>query len=200
MNEEHRMNDRQSLSSLSDILFMPLFFYLLTQWGVLTSWQSIVLWCALLMIVYNEMMSVRESYVVYNMSIYTIDLFSIFFYVLAVNALSKEDPLLGYSPTFWIAIGFLWTFYAIWDFLMIKSVNDDAKSDYRKWALYMGIAALVTFGCYFVIVKTSEQIDIKYNLYACRAAEILALGIILWALYLWIKDRHRWFLGIRARP
>ena len=194
------MNERQNLSSLADILFMPVLFYVLTQWGELTSWKGIVLWFALLMIIYNEMMSVRESYVFYSMSIYTIDLFSIFFYVIAVNALANEDPQLGYRPNFWIAIGLLWTFYAIWDIIMIKNVKDEEKGDYRKWAFYMGGAALVTFGCYWVIDATSEQLDTKLNWYACLIAEILALGIICWALYLWIRDRHRWFKGLRTRP
>ena len=194
------MDERQNLSALADILFMPVLFYVMTQWGQVYSWQGMVLWFVLLMIIYNEMMSVRESYSVYSISIYTLDLFSLFVYVVAVNALTKKDPYIGYSPTYWIAIGSLWIFYGVWDFIMINNVGENDKSDYRKWGYQMILSALITFVCYWIIVQTRGHFDTKFKWYLCQIAQVCALGLICRAICLWIRDRHKWFKGLRARP
>ena len=190
-------SDNQNLKTMADILFMPVLFYVLTKWGDIDSIQGRFLWVALLMIVYNEMMSVRESYVVYQVSIYTLDLFSLFIFVVALDALSDNSSPIGYNPTFWLAISGLWLNYAVWDILMSKLVDKKNASDFLVWASCMICFSFLNLFCYFVILFTFDKISIPLYKNINIVAQLISISLIIWSLSMWILDRHKWFSGLR---
>ncbi len=192
-------NDKKNLKTMADILFMPMLFYVLTRWGDMGSLSGKILWVALLMFVYNEMMSVRESYAVYQVSIYILDLFSLFIYVLALDALSDANAYIGYDPTFWLAISGLWLNYALWDLFMSKLVKKPDSFKYKTWSSCMFCFSITTFFCYLLISYTSSKLTIPLYKNIYYVSLLIALSMILWALYMWISERHKWFSSLRVK-
>jgi len=177
------------LTKTVDMLFTLALFYLLIHWPQLSLWQSKVLYVSLFLIVLNEQVSVRASYDVYNTITYFLDLVSIYIYVVALDALMVVDLKFGYAPKFWIYIGFLWLFYAVWDYVMIPFADEEAKKNLRKWGLYMISAFFVTILSYLVISYAYHYFQGETLYRVETIAQIVAFGIIIWAIYLWNKDR-----------
>lgn len=183
------MKKNDPLTKAVDMLFTIALFYALVQWVYLESWQSKALWVSLILIILNEQVSVRASYDVYNIFIYMLDLVSLFLYIIALKALLADNPIFGYEPSFWIAVGFLWLFYAIWDYVMMPFADDNAKKNLRKWAANMIFAFILTLISYGVMIFFPLYFNGLVLSYGLIAAQVLAFVIILWALYLWNKDR-----------
>jgi hypothetical protein len=183
------MSQENHLTKAVDMLFTLALFYILIQWPQLATWQSKVLWIGVFLIALNEQVSVRATYDVYGTIIYLLDLGSLFIYVVALQALVVVDTKFGYNPEFWAAISVLWLFYAIWDYVMMPYADKEAKKNLRKWAFNMMSAFLVTFVSYLVISYGHYYLQGETLLLAEIVSQALAFGIILWALYLWNKDR-----------
>lgn len=182
-------NSSNPLTNAVDILFTLAIFYALVQWTSLATWQSKLLWIGLFLIIVNEQVSVRASYDVYNILIYILDLVSLLMYVIALHALTVIEPRYGYDPTFWIAVAFIWLFYAIWDYVMMPFADKAAKRNLRKWATYMISAFIATIVCYIIIRFAPNFLQATSLFYVESISHIIAFGIIIWALYLWNKDR-----------
>lgn len=183
------MSKENPLTKAVDMLFTLALFYVLIHWPQLVTWQAKVLWVSLFLIALNEQVSVRATYDVYSTIIYILDLASLFLYVVALQALIAVDSKFGYNPSFWVAIGFLYFFYAIWDFVMMPFGDKEAKQNLRKWALYMLTAFFVTLMSYIVISYSHNYLKGETLFLTETISQLLAFGLIIWALYLWNKDR-----------
>ncbi len=183
------MTKGDPLTKSVDMLFTLATFYALIQFPHLVTWQSKVLWVGLFLLILNEQISVRASYDVYNILIYSLDLVSLFLYVIAIHFLEVTDSQLGYNPSFWIPVGILWLSYAIWDLLMMPFADKQAKINLRKWAINMIIAFVATMMCYLLIIFAPSLFEESTFGSVQYIAQLLGFGIIIWALYLWNKDR-----------
>lgn len=183
------MSKENPLTKAVDMLFTLALFYVLIHWTKLTTWQAKTLWVGLFLLVLNEQISIRATYDVYGAIIYILDLGSLFLYVVALQALIIIDPKFGYHPVFWVAIGLLWLFYAIWDYVMLPFADKEAKKNLRKWAFYMILAFLLTFISYFIISYAHYYLFDETLMLVEKITQLLSFGTIIWALYLWNKDR-----------
>lgn len=184
------MEERNHLTRAVDILFTLALFYALLQWNTIFTWQARILWVSLLLIIINEQVSVRASYSVYSLGVYFLDLLSILLYFFALAELAEANSPIGYGAEFWAAIAILWLAYAMWDLIMMRFARDSkAKASLRKWAVYMILASLITVGSYLVMRLTYDSLDNSIMLILNSSAQIASLLIILWALYLWNKNR-----------
>jgi hypothetical protein len=180
---------QRHLTSSVDILFTLSLFYALIQFPNLVEWQDYILWIGICLIILNEQVSVRASYEVYNVIIYLLDIMSIVIYIIALAALNDE----GYNLIYWAAIGTLWLLYALWDYYMIRfAVDQQARANLRKWGRYMLVSADLNFISLAVVLFTQDKLSdgIEYQI-AHLSAQIVAFMLIIWALYLWNRDRFK---------
>ena len=184
------MSDEHPLTRGVDFLFILAIFYALIQSTQLHSWQGLILWLALFLIILNEQLSVRSSYDVYNGPIYALDLFSLFLYVSALYALTTPNNIYGYSPTYWLAIAFLWVSYALWDFVVLKQAYDEgARKSLLRWSRYMLLCAPITLLSFLAIYWSESYVSFLSFHFINMGGQVLGLLIILWVLYVWNKER-----------
>jgi hypothetical protein len=178
------------LIALAELLFMPMIFYILTQWEKMNSWQSKILWFMIFALVQNEFLSVRTSYRMYTAPLYLLDLLSLIMYVFCIDALANENSVLGYNPIFWIYISVLWAGYAVWDFRMNSLENNDQmKIKYKEWGRLMVLFFIITLLCGLGLILLSNVNNSQTSIfYALYILQLIPFGFILWALTWWIRD------------
>ena len=190
----------KQLANMADILFLPMLFYILTQWDKIHHWQGKILWGALFIIVQNELFSVRESYKDYNVLLYFLDLSSLLFVLFAISSLSESKSPLGYDPEFWFFIAALWLVYSLWDFVMaFKTPDGDFKRDLKRWGRWMLLFSALTVLCAFGII-TNESNTSSDGKLLIFIIQIIPFAIILWVVFQWIHDMQGRFLTLGHPP
>ena len=184
------------LIALAELLFMPMVFYVLVQWGKMDSWQSKVLWLMIFALIQNEFLSVRTSYRIYTVTLYLFDLVSLVVYIVCIDALAKKNTIIGYDPKFWIFISILWAGYAIWDFKMaILEENVEMKKKYKEWCRNMILFFILTLLCGVGIVLMAQGKVNQNTMYAIYILQAIPFSLILWSLTWWIRDLSSAFEG-----
>ena len=177
----------QLLSSIADLLFVPMLFYILTQWEKLPTWPARLLWFGLFILIKNELMSVRDSYRCYSLVLYLLDFSSILIYLFAIQALTKPVALYGYDPVFWFFLSALWAAYSIWDIVMFNKETDlTYKSKLKVWAIYMAAASAMTFTSALLLSKIAKDLSSVTNQTIFYAAQLIPGTFILYAVVCWL--------------
>lgn len=180
------------LIKLAELLFMPMVFYILTQWDKVQTWQGKVLWFLVFILVQNECLSVKDSYRKYSVWLYLCDFLSLFMYLFALKALTKSNPAIGYDPKFWIYLSVLWLGYAFWDFIMSSREEDQqTKEKLKLWGKLMILAFVVTMVCGLglsIAIAQPESLSNKTIMSFLYICQFIPLCFILWSLYCWFKD------------
>ena len=96
------------LTSLADMLYVPMLFYVLTQWEKIKTVPARLLWFGLFVLIKNELMSVRDSYRVYSVGLYLLDFGSLLTCLFGVDALTRDIKPFRYDPEFWYFLAVLW--------------------------------------------------------------------------------------------
>jgi len=177
-------SEKNPLYTLVELLFMPMAFYVLTQLSKVDSLQKGVGWFIVFIMVQNEYFSIKDSSPKYNIRLYLSDIWSIFMYWFALNAVTKSNPVIGYDPLFWIYLSGIWFGYAIWDWVMIyHEESSHKKEDYRRWRNNMFICFIITLLCGVALL--SIQPTAQPNIYVLCVLQLLPLGCVFWALVGW---------------
>lgn len=191
-------NSGNRLIPLAELTFMPMVFYVLTQWDKIHTWQGIALWFMIFALVQNEYLSVRGSFPKYNPWLYLLDLSSLFIYVVGLEKLTTNDPVIGYDPKFWVVLSLLWLGYALWDFLMVPHEEDPQKKEQlKRWGITMILFFVITLLCGIGLSSVvAEQTLPNSNKYIIYILQLIPICFIFWSLFLWIKDLRSTFRDI----
>lgn len=172
---------------MADIMFVPMLFHILTQWDKLTTWPAKFLWFGLLLLVKNELITVKDSYRCYSLVLYLLDFTSLLLFLVSVQALTKAVPPFGYDPQFWYFLSALWLFYAIWDVVMFHKETDVLyKGQLRMWTIYMAIASTMTFVCALLLGQISKDLSTPAHTVIFYAAQLIPGTFILYAVGCWL--------------
>lgn len=147
------------LTSLADMLYVPMLFYVLTQWEKIKTVPARLLWFGLFVLIKNELMSVRDSYRVYSVGLYLLDFGSLLTCLFAVDALTRDIKPFRYDPEFWYFLAVLWALYATWDIMMFyKEEAPSYRKQLKVWTLYMVSASCMTLICAMVLQQVGTDL------------------------------------------
>ena len=180
-------NEKQShLFLLVELLFMPMTFYVLSQFDKITTWKQGLLWCVIFALIQNEYVSIKDSSPKYNIFLYLLDLLSLFVYLFALRSIFKFEEIIGYDPLFWVYLSVLWLSYGIWDWIMVFHEKDPPKKDdYKRWRNGMIICFLITILCGLALFSISIQPASIPNMVIISILQILPFGCVVWSLCGW---------------
>lgn len=188
------------LSALSKLLFMPMAFYILTQWDKIHTWQGIIGWVVFFFLVQIESLSVSKSFDNYSLSLYLCDLLSLSMYILGLGALTKANPnpLIGYDPMFWIYLSIIYFGYACWNFLMSsRAANPQTSKSLKFLGWIMILVCIVILFCGLHLFSIVSQPTLPSNQYILYIIQIIPLLIIVGTLLYWFADFDS-LLGTKA--
>lgn len=175
------------LTSMADIMFVPMLFHILTQWDKLTTWPARFLWFGLLLLVKNELITVKDSYRCYSLVLYVLDFFSLLIFLFSVQALTKVVPPYGYNPHFWYFLAALWFFYAVWDIVMFNKETEAAqKNRLKMWTIYMCIASTFTLISAILLGQIDNDLTSNTNNIIFYSAQVVPGLFIVYAVVCWL--------------
>ena len=181
---------------MADSLFVPMLFYILTQWDKLASWPARFLWFGLFILIKNELLSVRDSYHCYNIKLYLLDFSSLLIFLFAVQALTKPIAPYGYDPHFWYFLSSLWFLYAVWDIVMFNQESDMVyKRQLKVWAIYMAVASAMTAVCALLLGQIDNDLNSCTNKVIFLSAQIIPGTFILYAVGCWLATIRTKFIS-----
>ncbi len=183
------------LINMVDILWVPLTFYVLTQWSEQDSWQEHVGLLLVFFLVQVEYLSIKQSYYAYNLKFYILDFvsFGIYFSALAILT-SGSTSEIGYNPNFWGFISFLWLGHSFWDFEMRHQKTDaDGRALLKWWGIKMAVFFVVGITCFIGLRYMLGNPSLPGRERLLGLVQIIPLLLVISAVVEWLKDVGKFF-------
>jgi hypothetical protein len=184
-------SDHPAIAFSMDVLITFTLFYNFSQWSSYETIFAKIIGIFTILVVLNSWLTIRSGYNFYSLRLFIPDIIEIFIFA-NIPTLLKLETEWGYSPYFWLAIGVIEFFNALWDIsIKNEAPATNVQKSFTKWfwlSLGASFLCFVTFIYQILSVFISKIWD-EYILIGHIISAIPLIYILIMTI-IWNNKRY----------